>query len=119
MTDAGEGVWRPGAKIWNYSGVRTDIDNLVGKGGNLAFTVSFEQTSNDVWKESGFQSMLDYINKYIREGKLIVTDFETARSCHMETAEEAEGLSQELKERKETLEKEIEELEKQIDEIYQ
>lgn len=117
ITESEEGIWHPGSYPWNTSGIRDVIDGLVNDGGNLAFTVSFNQ-EKDIYKDQSFRIMLEYIADYRANEQLLVTDFLNARSC-MQNAENGNvELKTELETKKAEIQLQIEELKQQIEEIY-
>ena len=117
VSKAEEGIWRLGAKVWNYGGVKIDLENLVSRNGNLVFTVSFDASRNDTWSKSSFQSMLEFISSYVASDRLMVTDFQTARTYH--TLSDEDGGTLDLEQRRAELQAQIDALEEQINAIYE
>jgi hypothetical protein len=115
--DFNEEIWHPGAKTWNYSGVKMDMTALAKSGMNMVFTVSFQQEES-LYMEENFQSMLDYIADFRENDQLMVTDFATARSAKIEAEAEKASRQEKLEAEQEELQAEIADLESQIKEIY-
>ncbi len=117
VTEAEEGVWRLGAKVWNYNGIKVDLETLVARNGNLVFTISFDPDRDDTWNETSFQAMLEFIAPDVAAGNLLVTDFPTARTRHTPT--DGSGQTPDLEQRRAELQGQIDALEEQISAIYE
>ncbi len=113
VTEAEEGLRHYGATSWNQTGIKSIILNFIELGGNQVFTISFTDT-DDVYTESGFISMLEYIEEYLSSGELLIGDFALADACRDAASAEKEAICQEYEEQIEALEKEIESLNFQI-----
>ncbi|MCQ2440621.1 MAG: hypothetical protein MJ076_01830 [Clostridia bacterium] len=110
------GIWYPGARSWNYVGVKSDIKSLIEMGGNYTFTVSVKQTSKkELFKT--FENMLKYIAEFGND-KLMITTFSDGNKMYYEKLEATKELDEQLESRIEELNREISEYDKKIKNVY-
>lgn len=114
---SGEGIWHPGARTWNGTDIYQITDDFIQAEENLAFTVSFTQDAS-IYNYDSFTNMLENISSYCEDGRLLVTDFQTARACQEDAEKQAAELAEELEAEKEAIKAQIRELEEQINAIY-
>ena len=145
VTDVTGDLWITGAMPWNYTGVNNDLELLSHvNGGNICFTISF----NNLWdsyEEDSFAQMMDVWQNYLEVQELSsdqarVTptptpstlsqeqqletpllrsqNFETALAGHRAATENNAALEQELQERRSALDERIAILDEKIRAVY-
>lgn len=117
LTEPEDGIWHPGCRSWNDTGIRTTVEGFISTGGNLTFSVGFTE-GKDIYEHESFQIMLDFIESYRNDGRLMITDFSTARTICEEEAKEGSLQEAQWLDEKAKLQAQIEEMEERIEEIY-
>lgn len=116
VSEAGEGVWHPGAMGWHQEGSAWRLDDAVGQRGNLVYTTGADLQVEE-YLEGTYESMLEGVYEYCEAGNLMVTDLITAREYRRNLEEGQEGLAQNFEENKAELEEQIEEIDRSIDSV--
>lgn len=110
------GIWYPGVRTWNYSGVKSDIKSLVEMGGNYTFAVRVQQEMKTETLQT-FENMLKYLAEF-GENKLIITTFSDGNKMYYEKLEATKELDGQLESRIDELNKEISEFDEKIKNVY-
>ncbi len=110
-------LWLTGAHPWNYEGVRDQIRNVVGKGGQHCYTLRFTE-GREAYKTDSFQNMLNFIQPFLDDGQLVVTGFLHARELHDPALNGADEARAQWLQEKAELDARIHELDGQIQAIY-
>lgn len=110
-------LWLTGAHPWNYDGVRDQIRNVVGKGGQHCYTLRFTE-GREAYSTESFRNMLNFIQPFLDEGQLVVTGFQHARELHDPALNGADEARAQWLQEKAELDARIHELDGQIQAIY-
>lgn len=116
VSEAGEGVWHPGAMGWHQEGSAWKLDDAVGQRGNLVYTTG-SALQVEEYLGGTYESMLEGVYEYCEAGNLMVTDLITAREYRRNLEGSQEGLAQDFEENKAELEVQIEEVDRAIDSV--
>ena len=142
-----EGFWFTGAMPWNYTGINSDLELLsYVDGGNLAFTVSFEDMW-DAFEQKPFITLMETLKEVLVVENLLeqeaivtptptptdqsgtaeettikpqlnVTSFNKAREAHLTSAESENLLIKEREDYMRDLDAQIEDINNQVSAIY-
>lgn len=115
--DSSDALWLTGARPWNFSGVREEIQTLVSERGDMCYVVRFSE-GGELYKKDGFATMLDYLAPYLKKGSLLVTDFGSSREVHSIHAERMEITEEQFEQETSALEEQIRAINEQIREAY-
>lgn len=106
-------VWHPGAVGLQGNEPRFRLEDAVEDKGNIIFTVSYVR-EDEMYESDPFVSMLDYLEQYSSESKLMVTLPGAAREYYQGVARDAETQIEEYNQKKEELESQLQDIEEQI-----
>lgn len=118
------GIVHLGARVWNTTNIRPDIEAMIEKDGNYVFTVA--PRGEDAFKDTAFRSLLDFMTTYTGTAaspedfvpSLAICSPEAARRLHTERAEQAIIQQQEWEASVQSVQEEIDTLSASIDAIY-
>lgn len=106
------------SSLWNYNGVKSDIDSVAQRGTNQVLTVSFTQQEN-IFVEDNFQRMVEYLEGYIARGTIEVGDIVAAVEEKKEVEQDEEARKAALKEKAADIQRQIDELSAQIRAVFE
>lgn len=115
-TEAGEGLWHPGAIAWNQPGAEQMLEEAALQGGNIVFTVGSD-SEQEQYTEEAFANMLWQVKKYCDEEGMLVCSLSEALEYRREVGEEDHAAEEGYKEQRRSLEEEIEGLEEEMERI--
>ena len=109
-------VWHLGAVGLQGEQPRFKLEDAVALAGNIVFTVGFHRPE-EMYRESTFLSMLEYLEDYVNRKEMMVLKLEQARGYFEQLAGGRESLSKLLEEQRQKLNGDIESIEKKMDKI--
>ena len=76
-----EGLWFVGARPWNFTGVKDNLEELARLRGEQCYTLRFTP-GREEYENNAFVNMLDFVEPMRRDGSLEITGFARARELH-------------------------------------
>lgn len=116
LSEAGEGLWHPGAMGWVQSGANARLSEATTQGGNLVFTIGSDFEAEQ-YEEGQFINMLSLADGYCQDGNLMVTDLTGARKYRQELADGQESRDEDYAEQESQLQEQMDELDREMDTI--
>ena len=128
--DMYDGVFSPGILGWNTINVSSNtFAYALNKGGNFGFVFGNESSNTSIYKRSSYMNfdssqyrgaflrMLDRYEIGMKNGKLVVTDYETAASMRREFLADYEEIKPTLIAALDAIDAQIADIEKQLSQI--
>ena len=106
------------ARPWDFDSVVSVVDALAANGGNAVFTVSFSGRDSDLFVESNFSNMLNYIKTYADRGEYLFTSFAEGRAIQENPDVRRVAVETKIAAEQAFLETQIDALDEQIHAIY-